>query len=203
MTSQYDKEVQFTCAVRGYHYYRREWEPEVEETLDCSHEKNNLFDHFAIKTISKKTGQIVGHLPIEVSRITKYLMDRGAEVTAKLTSDHYRRSPLIQGGLEIPCIVVAKMNGYSARNQMLLNKYEELVCSLYAEPKNEEILGSFLVPVASNPGDKTICPPTKSQKKKNNKAAPKSADIRSFFQATPLCNRKSSDNVNNVIVLDN
>jgi len=93
MTSQYDKEVQFTCAVRGYHYYRREWQPEVEETLDCSHEKNNLFDRFAIKTISKKTGQIVGHLPIEVSRITKYLMDRGAEVTAKLTSDHYRRSP--------------------------------------------------------------------------------------------------------------
>ena len=45
----------------------------------------------------------VGHLPMEISRTTKFLIDRGATVTAELTSDHYRRSPLIQGGIEIPC----------------------------------------------------------------------------------------------------
>ena len=45
----------------------------------------------------------VGHLSMEISRTTKFLIDRGATVTAELTSDHYRRSPLIQGGIEIPC----------------------------------------------------------------------------------------------------
>ena len=38
------------------------------------------------------------------------------------------------------------MNGYSVRNQMLLQKYLEPVNDLYAEPKNEEILGSFMAP---------------------------------------------------------
>ena len=106
---------------------------------------NVLFDHYTIKTTRKETDQIVGHLPMEISRITKFLIDRSAVMTAKLTSDHYRWSPLIQGGLDIPCLVTAKMNGYSAQNQMLLKKYEEMVNTLYVEPKNE-VLGSFLVP---------------------------------------------------------
>ena len=50
--------------------------------------------------------KIVGHLPREISRATKFLLDRGANVTARLSSTHYRRSPLFQqGGLEIPCTV--------------------------------------------------------------------------------------------------
>ena len=87
---------------------------------------------------------------MEVSRVIKYLIDREVEVTAQLTCTNYRRSLLIQGGLEIPCVVVAKMNGYSARNKMILQKFEQLVNDLYAEPKNEEIVGSFLVPVTRN-----------------------------------------------------
>ena len=148
MTSQNDKEVRFTCAVRGYHYYRAVWEPKVNEILNFSHEQNNVFDRFAVKTMKENhNNQIVGHLPVEVSRVIKYLIDRGAEVTAQLTSTNYQRSPLIQGGLEIPCVVVAKMKGYSARNQMILQKFEQLVNDLYAESKNEKIVGSFLVPV--------------------------------------------------------
>ena len=52
-----------------------------------------------MKTDSRRT---VGHLPVEISRTTKFLLDGGAEVIVKLTKTHFRRSPLVQGGLEIP-----------------------------------------------------------------------------------------------------
>ena len=38
-----------------------------------------------------------------VYRITKFSLQRGAQVHATLTSKHYCRSPLVQEGLEIPC----------------------------------------------------------------------------------------------------
>ena len=47
--------------------------------------------------------QIVGHLPLELSRFKKCLLDRGAVVIAKLSSIRYRRSVLVQRGLKIHC----------------------------------------------------------------------------------------------------
>ena len=95
----------FTAAVRGFHYNRRFWRPKENEKLDCLHEPGNAFDRFAIKTVTEK-GEIVGHLPKEISRVTKYLLGRGLTMHCKLSSRHYRRSPLVQGGLEIQCEVV-------------------------------------------------------------------------------------------------
>ena len=85
----------------------------------------------------------VGHLPMGISRATKFLIGRGANITAQVTSDHYRRSPLIQGGIEIPCKVTTKISG-TVINLMIMEKYTQLVQELYTEPKNKEILGSFL-----------------------------------------------------------
>ena len=67
------------AAVRGYHFYRRYWRPQENEKLICLHEPGNAFDRFAIKTV-KENGEIVGHLPKEISRITKYYLDRGASI---------------------------------------------------------------------------------------------------------------------------
>ena len=53
----------------------------------------------------------VGHLPVEISRVTKFFIDRGGSIIAELTSDHYRRSLLFQGGIEIPGKVTAKIPG--------------------------------------------------------------------------------------------
>ena len=66
---------------------------------------------------------IVGHLPREISRATKYLLDRGAIVTATITPEHYRKSPLFQ--------------------DVLPQIYEQFVKTLYAEPKDEVIVGSY------------------------------------------------------------
>ena len=98
----------FDAAVKGHHYYRKYWQPIENERLSCMHEAGNPFDRFAIKT-AKENGEIVGHLPREISRVTKFYLDRGATMSCELSSNHYRRSPLVQGGLEISCRVIVKM----------------------------------------------------------------------------------------------
>ena len=81
----------------------------------------------------------VGHLPREVSQITKFILDRGAKVTATLTSKNFRRSPLVQGGLEIACKVTIKMLA-TRKTHMNLDRFKELVKDYYTEPTDEEIL---------------------------------------------------------------
>ena len=137
------KHFQFGAAVRGIRYYRKSWLPEPEQTLNWFHEEGNTFDRFAIKVCKKDKNEIVGHLPMEISRVTKFLLDRGANVSAKLRSTHYRRSPLVQGGIEIPCVVTVSMPG-TVIKQLLMERYKQLVETLYTEPKEEEILGTFL-----------------------------------------------------------
>ena len=83
---------------------------------------------------------------MEISRASKILPDRGTEVSVTITGTHYRRSPLVQGGLEIPCNLNTSLPGYSARNYVLLQKYLEIVSDLYVEPANEENIDSFLIP---------------------------------------------------------
>ena len=85
------------------------------------HEEDNTFDRFAIKVCEKDKNEILGHLPMEISRVTKFLLDRGANASAKLTSTHYR-SPLVQGGIEIPCVVTVSMPG-TVINQLLMGRY--------------------------------------------------------------------------------
>ena len=103
-----------------------------------------------------------------------------------MSSDHYRRSPLFQGGLEIPCIVTVTMAG-TVRNHMVLNRYKEIVNRFYCEPKNKVIIGCFL---AKNKDadtvalDNEVTVPKKKKKKKTpkrHKSILKSRDIRQLF----------------------
>ena len=80
---------------------------------------------------------------MEISRAAKFFIDQGATLTAELTSDHYRRSPLIQGGMEIPSKITAKISGTDI-NLLLMEKFIQFVKELYTEPKDKEILGSYL-----------------------------------------------------------
>ena len=98
-----NKALLFSAVVRGFHIYSDVWSPHKNEELVCLFEANNLLDMFAIQTCRKDWEKIVGHLPREISRPTKCLIDKGAKITAKLSSIHYQRLPLFQGGLEIPC----------------------------------------------------------------------------------------------------
>ena len=97
---------QSSAAARGFHYNIKFWLPEPEQTLNCFHEEGNTFDRFAIKVCAKDKNKIVGHLMMEISRVTKFLLDRRVSVSAKLMNKHYRRSRLVQGGIEIPYVCV-------------------------------------------------------------------------------------------------
>ena len=127
----------------------------------------------------------MGHLPIEISLVIKFLLDRGANVSAKLTSTHHRRSPLVQGGIEIPSVVTVSVP-CTVINQLLMERYKQLVETLYTEPKEEEILGTFLQ--LGNTGEQDLSPVARKQKNKP-KCPPESdknqKDIRSYFAATP------------------
>ena len=69
-----EKILTFTAAVRGFHYYQKFWMPEENEKLDCSHERGNFYDRFAIKTTSGN-GTTVNHLPKESSPVPIYLIE--------------------------------------------------------------------------------------------------------------------------------
>ena len=79
------------------------------EKLICLHEENDAFDFFAIETY-KEDGMIVGHLPHQLSRTRKFISDRGAMILAVLTSIHYRKLPLAQVMIEIPCKGTVEMS---------------------------------------------------------------------------------------------
>ena len=106
-----NKTLVFSAAVRNFHVYQHVWNPLENEELECLFERHNVYGIFVIKTCRLEGGQIVGHFPREISRPTKFFLDRGAKVTAQLTGTHYRRSPLFQGGLEIPCLATVTIPG--------------------------------------------------------------------------------------------
>ena len=153
---------------------------------------------FAIKTCRLEGGQIVDRLPRKISRPTKFLLDRGAKVTAQLTGKHYKRSPLFEGGLEIPCLVTVVIPG-SIKGHMLIQRYQQMVEELYCALNKEVIMGSFLeqiVPTEDEPRPKKK--KTASTTKKTEK--PKwCKDIRNFFQ-NPGRPRNNKDSTRTIAI---
>ena len=140
----------FLCGLRGYHEYCSIWTPTLHEVLEAKQESGNAYDSFAIactkKLPSRLTESVVGHLPKEVSRYTYYIILHGAKVTAMVIDTHHRRSPLMQGGLEIPIQVTVEMD-LTEKNRQCLDKYETLVGEKYKEPvdgKFEDATDSIL-----------------------------------------------------------
>lgn len=99
---------------------------------------SNPYDHYAIAARKSLPGtrvveSTVGHLLREVSRLTHFIMQHRAIVVVKVLDTHHRRSPLVQGGLEIPIQLIVKME-YSPQNKDAMFKYEFLVKQCYREP---------------------------------------------------------------------
>ena len=87
----YNKVSEFLAAVRGYRYHIRFWIPQKYQIFECFFETHNPFVHFSINVCEVGNEIAVGHLPREISCATKFFMDRGATVSAQLTSEHYRQ----------------------------------------------------------------------------------------------------------------
>ena len=157
----------FSAAGRGFHLYRRAWVPTESD-------KNKPFDDFAIKTM-RNSGQAVGHLPIELTQITKFLIDRGAEVEAQLSSVIYGRSPLIQGSLEISCDVTVTMPE-TIDHRLILEKYFEKKIGSFLEPNVIAQTGPSII---QNQQKTNV--PTNNKKKADKKKPVSSYDLRSLL----------------------
>ena len=147
----------------------------------------------------------MGHLPQETSYITKYLLERGAEIEAQLTSTQYRRSPITQGGLEIPCKVILRINA-TVLSQKLLDKYKELATDLYSKPQTSELMGSFVNDDIVEPSKET-CTKKKKKTAQHNTKSVNPRDICSMVtEVTQKKSRKihdiSSSSIKKTIVID-
>ena len=98
--------------------------PYTGEELNCDHEYGNAFDCFSIKT--ENDGHIVVHLPSGISRATKFLIDRGAKVSARNHFQSLQKSPLFQGRLEIICLVTVTLSA-TVRGHLLSKRAESFV----------------------------------------------------------------------------
>ena len=173
-----EKVLTVQAAIRGYHVYKAIWKPMEAETLLSEYEENNPHDLFAIKVCRIPDKTIVGHLPMEISRITKYMIARGAQIEAQLTETHYRRSPLVQGGLEIPCSLTLRMPA-TVKSSELLKMYLQLYHSTYTEPQENVILGTF-GKTMSEPIPASTCSKRKQSRQKDSAVG--SRDIRNWLQ---------------------
>ena len=68
---------------------------------------------------------VVGHVPKELSRYVWYALEQGTKFTGRVISVKPKRSPLIQGGLEIAMVVSVQWN--NARSLMILKERSEEV----------------------------------------------------------------------------
>ena len=82
---------------------------------------NNTFDAFAIKSY-KEDSQVVVN--------SKIYVRQGSKMSAVLTSNHYQRSPLVQGSMAIVCKVAVEMS-LTLKNTQHLDRLIELVKSVY------------------------------------------------------------------------
>ena len=133
--------------------------------------------------MDQNTGATVGHLPMENSRASKFLLDRGARVVSILTLTNNCVSPLVQGGLEIPCRVEIYMSP-TVKNKQLIDIYRNYVDLPYYEREISNTLGSFIVTE-----EKTSSRSSKfsegTAEKNNTKLISCHKDIRSFFVVQP------------------
>lgn len=95
-----------SSCIRGYHIYHHNWESEIGETLICEREPSNVDDRYAVGV--KRDGEIVGHLPKKISRVSSLFLLRGGSCCITCTVVGRRRysADLVQGGLEIPCTIL-------------------------------------------------------------------------------------------------
>ena len=127
---------EFSCGLRGFHVYCNIWKPKLNEKINITHERGNMYDPNAIAGKIMLPGtlvaSIVGHIPKEISRCIRYIVEHGASVDAFVLATHHRPSPLIQGGLEIPIKLVVKLTDNEV-NSAKLQKYRKFVDENYRE----------------------------------------------------------------------
>jgi hypothetical protein len=109
----------FHSFIRGFHVYQNIWSPEIGEEVTCTIEENNHHDKFAVCVL--KNDVVVGHVPLENSRVCYFFLKRGGRIIANVTGHHRNRGVVI--GLEIPAEYIFMGASKDVKNlSKLLNK---------------------------------------------------------------------------------
>ena len=143
------------------------------QILPTIHERSKLnpYDHYAIAARKSLSGTLfvestVGHLRKEISRLTRFIMLQGAVVIVKILDTHHCRSPLVQGGLEMPIQVILVKVQYSPQNKDALLKYDLFIEQHYKEPvhgKFEDIIDTTLKDLEPDTDEQTVKQKTRSK----------------------------------------
>ena len=81
--------------------YKDDWSPSVGDEFELEIEELNRHDRYAVAI--KVSGDIVGHVPREFSKIVYYFIKNGGRVTGEVRAKR-QRSAVHMKGLEIPCL---------------------------------------------------------------------------------------------------
>ena len=132
-----DVELVIHCASRGFHEYQKIWSPKFGQKLNIKPDQINLFNPYAIGLYCEIKGKIksltlVGHLSQEISRFCKYFLEYNGELDATVRSTKFCRSPLPQGGLEIP---IKLRVGKGKASLEIFRKMKGFVLDNYLEPE--------------------------------------------------------------------
>lgn len=127
--------------IRGFHVYGNtvNWRPSMGEHLKFKQEHSNPHDQFAVagQTTSLNGRHVtVGHVPREISRHVWYALEYGATITGRVTDPIPKRSPLIQGGLEIRLEITVVWDDY-AKTEILKNKLHSISFDGYSDESNQ------------------------------------------------------------------
>ena len=110
------------------------------EKLSCANEEDNGYDCFAIRTYIGSTGQTVGHLPMEISRLTYFLLKTMCNCVCNpfihQLSDIAFVSRWIRNSMQS-----YNFNGWNHQKQ---TNHRNVLDVLYKEPGSTAVLGTFL-----------------------------------------------------------
>ena len=74
--------------IRGCHVYGSSWKPKIGDFLLTDREVSNEDYKFAVAVYDQlgiDGKKIVGHLPVEFSRIVAYFIENGGEISCQVT----------------------------------------------------------------------------------------------------------------------
>ena len=144
------------------------WKPASGQHLTFVQERENAHDCYAVAVKGRCKGtlapQIVGHVPLELSRHVFFALQHGCAFSATVEKEKPTTSPLIQGGLEIRCnvkvvwdkpagldVLKSLVNKYSIENNEkddsaeILRELGDLVKITIEDREVEEAVGENLV----------------------------------------------------------
>ena len=120
--------------VCGYHVYKNIWPATIGETLRCQPEPGNIHDPYCVAVVTANN-TTVGHVPRSISAVCRSFLRRGGSIVCQVTKSRRFSADLVQGGLEIPCVLTfIGPEKEILKVEKLMKDHEPAVVTIFDEP---------------------------------------------------------------------